>query len=57
MVKEGGEIRAALWEYNKKDGEIIVGNFARFPRRIIMIGVHIASITRLKSVFLIFIHN
>lgn len=56
-MKEGGEIRSALWEYNKKDGEIIVGNFARFLGGVVMIGVHIASITRLKSIFLIFIHN
>lgn len=56
-MKEGGEIRAALWECNKKDGEIIAGKFARFLKGVVMIGVHIASITRLKSIFLIFISN
>lgn len=40
-MKESGEVRAALWEYNKKDGEIIVGKFARFLGGVVVIGVHI----------------
>lgn len=49
--------KSSLVEYDKKDGEIIVGKFARFLGGVVMIGVHIATITRLKSIFFIFIQN
>jgi len=36
---------------------MVLGKFARILGGVVMIGVHIASVTKLKSIFLVFIQN